>query len=118
MSEYRCLTAERRRNAWFVTLETERIVDDPRTDDLRREVAAFIKDADPPNVVVDLSRVALISSAGVAFFQHLSRAIAARHGYAAFCGAQPDVRNLFRMMGLDTFFTVFDDAAAAVAAFD
>ncbi len=118
MSQYQLFTAERRGNAWVVAIAADRIVDDPQTDELRKELAAFIKEVEPVNVVVDLSKVSLVSSAGLAFFQHLSRAVAARHGYAAFCAVQPDVLAVFHMVGLDMLFPVFDGAEAAAAAFD
>lgn len=118
MAHHELFTADRRRNAWVLRVHAGRIVDDPQTDDLRRDLACFIKDAEPANLVVDLSSVQMVSSAGLAFFQHLSRAVTARNGYAAFCGLNPDVRGLFRMVGFDTIFTMFDDAQAAVAAFD
>lgn len=117
MKNYRLIRPERRGNAWILGLDVDRIVDDPTTDELRAELAAFVIDADPPNVVVDLSRVQLVSSAGIAFFQHFFRAVSARQGQAALCAARPPVVELFGMVGLGTIFTMFDDAAAAAAAF-
>lgn len=117
MSQYQHLAAERRGNAWVLRLHAGRIVDDPATDELRRELAAFITCCEPPNFVIDLSSVQMVSSAGLAFFQHVSRAVAARHGYAAFCGVDPDVRVLFGLVGLDTIFTLFDDVDAAASVF-
>lgn len=117
MSHDHHLEAARRGNAWVLRLHAERIVDDPRTDELRRELAAFITDADPPNFVIDMAGVRMVSSAGLSFFQHVSRAVAARHGLVACCRVEPDVRMLFGLAGLDTIFTLFDDVEAAAAAF-
>ncbi|MFM8892742.1 MAG: STAS domain-containing protein [Planctomycetia bacterium] len=117
MSHARQLEAERRGNAWVLRLHAERIVDDAQTDDMRRELAAFIATADPPNFVIDLAGVRMVSSAGLSFFQHVSRAVAARHGFVACCRVEPDVRMLFGLVGRDTIFTLFDDVEAAVAAF-
>lgn len=111
------LHAERRGNAWVLRLDTDRIVDDDATDSLRTELAALIAQVDPPHVVVDLGAVRMVSSAGLAFFQHLFRAVSARHGHAALCGLEPNLQDLFRMVGLDLIFTIFADSEAAVAAF-
>jgi len=111
------LHAERRGTAWVLRIDVDRIVDDATTDGLRTELALFIAQADPPNVAVDLGAVRMVSSAGLAFFQHLHRAVSARHGHVAVCRLEPNLRDLFRMVGLDLVFPIFEDSEAAVAAF-
>lgn len=112
------LETERRSNAWVLRLRSDRIIDDPTTDTVRKQLASFIAGMHPPHLVVDLSAVTLVSSAGLAFFQHVSRAVAARRGHAVICAVQPNVEALFRMVGLDTIFPIFGDVEAAVSAFD
>jgi len=43
--------------------------------------------------------------------------VSARHGHVAVCRLEPNLRDLFRMVGLDLVFPIFEDSEAAVAAF-
>lgn len=117
MPPYSHLTVEKHGNAFIIRLGVPRIIDDPVTDGLRHEVAAAIAAATPPNIVIDLSDVQLVSSAGIAFFRDIYRAASARKGQAVLAAPQADIRKLMRMVGLDTIFSMHDDVAAAVAAF-
>lgn len=117
MPPYSHLTVEQLGNAFVIRLGVPRIIDDPVTDGLRHEVAAAIAAATPPNIVIDLSDVQLVSSAGIAFFRDIYRAATARKGQAVLAAPQTDIRKLMRMVGLDTIFSMHDDVAAAVAAF-
>lgn len=117
MPPYTHLSVEPLGNASVIRLGVPRIVDDPVTDALRHEVAAAIAAATPPNIIIDLSGVQLVSSAGIAFFRDIYRAATARKGQAVLAGPQADIRKLMRMVGLDTIFSIHDDVAAAAAAF-
>ncbi|MDA1041657.1 MAG: STAS domain-containing protein [Planctomycetota bacterium] len=117
MPPYTHLSVEPLGNGCIIRLGVPRIVDDPVTDALRHEVAAAIAAATPPNIIIDLSGVQLVSSAGIAFFRDIYRAATARKGQAVLAGPQTDIRKLMRMVGLDTIFSIHDDVAAAAAAF-
>lgn len=117
MASHSHITVDDLGKARVIRLEVGRIVDDRNTDELRREVAAAISTADPPNIIVDLSRVHLVSSAGIAFFRDIFRATQARKGQVVLSGPNADIRTLMHMVGLDTIFSLHDDVAAAAAAF-
>ena len=117
MPPFHHITVERLGAATVIRLGVPRIVDDPVTDDLRHEVAAAVSAAAPPNIVIDLSGVELVSSAGIAFFRDIYRAASALRGQVVIAGPRAEIRTLMRMVGLDTIFSTYDDIAAAVAAF-
>jgi anti-sigma B factor antagonist len=117
MAPYKHLSVEPLGKATVLRLGVPRIVDDPVTDELRHEVAAAIAAATPPNIIIDLAGVQLVSSAGIAFFRDIYRAASARQGQAVLAAPQADIRKLMRMVGLDTIFSIHDDVAMAAAAF-
>jgi anti-anti-sigma factor len=117
MPPFHHITVERLGAATVIRIGVPRIVDDPVTDDLRHEVAAAVSAAAPPNIVIDLSGVELVSSAGIAFFRDMYRAASALRGQVVIAGPRAEIRTLMRMVGLDTIFSTHDDVAAAVAAF-
>lgn len=117
VASYRHITVQDVGNASVIRLGVARIVDDRDTDELRHEVAAAISAANPPNIIIDLSGVQLVSSAGIAFFRDIFRATSARKGQVVLSGPHADIRTLMHMVGLDTIFSIHDDVAAASAAF-
>jgi anti-anti-sigma factor len=69
-----------------------------------------------PRLVIDLSKLEYISSAGLRVLLLVARKIQQAQGKLAFFGLTPGVRDVFSISGFDTIFTVRDDAAAATAA--
>jgi anti-anti-sigma factor len=69
-----------------------------------------------PRLVIDLSKLDYISSAGLRVLLLVARKIQQAHGRLALFGLAPGVREVFSISGFDTIFTVRDDAAAALAA--
>jgi stage II sporulation protein AA (anti-sigma F factor antagonist) len=69
-----------------------------------------------PRLVIDLSKLDYISSAGLRVLLLVERKIQQAHGQLALFGLVPGVREVFSISGFDTIFTVRDDAAAALAA--
>ena len=53
------------------------------------------------DVVVDLSRVSFVSSAGWAVFVKRLNVMAKHRGHFRFVGMRPDVQDVFRLVGLD-----------------
>jgi anti-anti-sigma factor len=69
-----------------------------------------------PRLVIDLSKLEYISSAGLRVLLLVARKIQQSQGKLAFFGLTPGVRDVFSVSGFDTIFTVRNDAAAATAA--
>lgn len=67
------------------------------------------------DVIVDLSGVEFIDSAGVGVLVGLFKSLRMRGGRARFCGLTPGVRAVIEIIRLDRIFEI-DDAASAASA--
>jgi anti-sigma B factor antagonist len=70
----------------------------------------------PNQLVVDLSRVTYIDSAGLAAFIQAMQDVEAYGGRFALAGLQETVRLIFEISRLDQVFRIFPDVDAALAA--
>jgi stage II sporulation protein AA (anti-sigma F factor antagonist) len=68
-----------------------------------------------PRLVLDLTRLDYISSAGLRVLLVLARKIQQASGKMALFGLKPDVRQVFTVSGFDTIISIQPDAAAALA---
>jgi stage II sporulation protein AA (anti-sigma F factor antagonist) len=69
-----------------------------------------------PHLVIDLSMLEYISSAGLRVLLLVARKVQQAQGKLALFGLAPGVSDVFSISGFDTIFTVLDDSAAAIAA--
>jgi anti-sigma B factor antagonist len=70
----------------------------------------------PKQLVVDLSRVTYIDSAGLATFIEGMQKVEAYGGKFALAGLQETVRSIFEISRLDQVFQIFPDVETALAA--
>jgi anti-sigma B factor antagonist len=70
----------------------------------------------PRQLVIDLSRVTYIDSAGLAVFIESMQNVEAYGGKFALAGLQETVRSIFEISRLDQVFRIFPDVDAALAA--
>jgi anti-sigma B factor antagonist len=70
----------------------------------------------PKQLVVDLSRVSYIDSAGLGTVIEAMREVEAYGGKFALAGLQETVRSICKMLRLDQVFSIFPDVDAALAA--
>lgn len=68
---------------------------------------------DAPDVVVDLSGVDFLDSAGVGVLVGLFKNARLRGGRARFCGLTPGVRSVLQIIQLDRIFEIYDDVETA-----
>jgi len=67
-----------------------------------------------PDVIVDLTGVLFLDSAGVGVLVGLFKNARLRGGRARFCGLTPGVRSVLELIQLDRIFEIYDDVEAAV----
>jgi anti-anti-sigma factor len=67
-----------------------------------------------PRLVIDLSRLEYISSAGLRALLLIARKVQQAQGKLALFGLAPNVHEVFSISGFNTIFTIRDDAAAAI----
>jgi len=66
-----------------------------------------------PDVVVDLSGVEFLDSAGVGVLVALFKNSRSHGGRARFCGLTPGVRSVLALIQLDRIFEIYDDVLLA-----
>jgi anti-sigma B factor antagonist len=69
----------------------------------------------PTQLVVDLSRVTYIDSAGLAAFISAMQTVEAYGGKFALAGLQETVRSIFEISRLDQVFSIFPDVDSALS---
>ncbi len=74
--------------------------------------------ADKVRLVIDLTDVDYISSAGWGIFVSEIKGLRARNGDIKLAGMNPDVRDVFELLEFDTLLTPYESATDALIAFD
>jgi anti-sigma B factor antagonist len=97
-----------------LSLEGCDAIDSANAATIKREALRLL--GDTPDVVVDLSGVQFLDSAGVGVLVGLFKHARGRGGRARFCGLTPGVRSVLELIQLDRIFEIYDDAEAAVRA--
>jgi len=87
-------------------------IDSANAGEVKREALRLL--GETPNVVVDLSGVLFLDSAGVGVLVGLFKHARGRGGRARFCGLTPGVRSVLELIQLDRIFEIYDDVDSAV----
>jgi anti-anti-sigma factor len=80
--------------------------------EIKAEALRLLGDA--PDVVIDLTGVEFLDSAGVGVLVGLFKNARLRGGRARFCGLTPGVRSVLELIQLDRIFEIYDDLETAV----
>lgn len=86
-------------------------IDNANAAEVKREALQLLGQA--ADVVVDLSGVEFLDSAGVGVLVGLFRHARGLGGSARFCGLTPGVRTVLELIQLDRIFEIYDDVDAA-----
>lgn len=70
-----------------------------------------------PQVIVDLRRLRIIDSAGLNLLCDVQEQVQRRGGTIRFAAANPLIRDVFRVTGLDEEFALYPDLITAAGAF-
>ena len=87
-------------------------IDSANAAEVKTEALRLLGDA--PDVVVDLTGVDFLDSAGVGVLVGLFKHARLRGGRARFCGLTPGVRSVLELIQLDRIFEIYDDVETAV----
>jgi anti-anti-sigma factor len=79
-------------------------------------LVAAIAGAAPPRIVIDLTGLSYISSAGLRVLLLTNRKVAGAGGRMALCGLTAAVREVFAISGFDTILSLHPGRSAAIAA--
>lgn len=91
-------------------------IDTSSCDAVQRGIAAIQEQHQPRNLVLDVSLVEYISSAGICLFTALAQVLAESGGKLAFVGMPAWVRKPFDMLGYTRNFDFWDSMYKAVEA--
>jgi anti-sigma B factor antagonist len=87
-------------------------IDNANATEVKREALLLL--GQTPHVVIDLSGVEFLDSAGVGVLVGLFKHARGLGGSARFCGLTPGVRTILELIRLDRIFEIYDDVDAAV----
>jgi anti-anti-sigma factor len=95
-----------------LTMSGLEAIDSANAIEVKTEALRLLGDA--PDVVVDLTGVDFLDSAGVGVLVGLCKNSRLRGGRARFCGMTPGVRSVLELIQLDRIFEIYDDVETAV----
>lgn len=96
-------------------VELEGSIDGKTAPQIREELSAALQQVQ--KLILDISRVDYLSSAGLRLLLLLYREITARNGKLVLVGVSPEIRTVMSHTGFLSFFTIADSAEEALHAF-
>lgn len=96
-------------------VELEGSIDGKTAPQIREELSAALQQVQ--KVILDISRVDYLSSAGLRLLLLLYREITARNGKLVLVGVSPEIRTVMSHTGFLSFFTIADSSQEALHAF-
>jgi len=86
------------------------------TDEIRDEISK-LSGTSNSKIIIDLSGVEYIDSSGFSCFLSIMRTVRNNYGIIRFANPGPNVKELFKMLQLDTVFQIFDDLDSCISSF-
>jgi anti-anti-sigma factor len=83
-------------------------------DAAKQNLLAKVTDSNP-RLVLDLSQLGYVSSAGLRVFLEVSKRVTAAQGKLALCGLVRNVRQVFELAGFASFISIYPDQDEARA---
>lgn len=103
------------RDAGVTRVELEGSIDGKSAPQIREELSTALQQVQ--KVMLDISRVDYLSSAGLRLLLLLYREITSRNGKLVLVGVSPEIRTVMSHTGFLSFFTVVDSPQEALHAF-
>jgi len=105
---------EKKEENGFFRLKINGEVDASSSLELDKEIRALL-DARKQNLLFDCTNLSYISSAGLGVFVSYVQTFKEKKGKFALSTLQPDVKDVFRLLGLDQVLTILDQEKEAIA---
>lgn len=102
-------------NTTVVKLNEESITDPLYIIELSDELVSVLKNANPPDVLLDFGNVAFLSSTMLGTLTRLFRQTHEQEGRLRLCAIRPSVMEVFKITKLDTIFEIHPDAKTALS---
>jgi anti-anti-sigma factor len=100
-----------------LTIDTAQLVDSTAIEQCYREILAVLNRCEESFVLLDFSRVTFMSSMALGMLVRVNKRCKEFKAALKLCGVSAEIREVFKITGMDKIFEIHDDAAAALAAF-
>ncbi len=87
------------------------------TQELVHELALLLEQAEPKDVLLDLSRVEFISSAALNRLINFQKSVKQAHGCLKLCGLRPEIEEIFLATRFNQLFDIYPTPADALNTF-
>ena len=100
-----------------IFIDSARLIEGDSIDQCSREIIAVIDKCDERCAVLHFGQVTFMSSSALGMLLRVSKKCKEYHVELKLCNISPDIRQVFKITGLDKVFTIYDDLAPAIDAF-
>jgi anti-sigma B factor antagonist len=100
-----------------IFIDTERLLDGPSIDVCHREIIAVLDKTQEPYVLLHFGRVTFMSSAALGMLIRINKKCTEFKIMLKLCNIAPDIRQVFKITGIDKVLEIHADAAHAMEAF-
>ena len=100
-----------------IFIDTERLLDGPAIDLCYREIAAVLEKTEESHVLLHFGRVTFMSSAALGMLIRVNKKCGEFKIMLKLCSIAADIRQVFKITGIDKVLEIHADAAQAMEAF-
>ncbi len=100
-----------------ISIDEVRLVDEVALEQCYREIVGVLDKTEESCVLLHFGRVAFMSSAALGMLIRVSKKCKGYKIALKLCNIIPDIRQVFKMTGLDKVFDIHEDVAQAMDAF-
>jgi anti-sigma B factor antagonist len=100
-----------------ICLTDAKILDAPTIEQIHQEIVAVLEKTDQPDVLIDFRAVKFMSSAALGMLIRVNKKCKEFKINLKLCNIERDIKQVFKITGLDKVFTIYNSAEDAYSAF-
>ena len=100
-----------------IFIDTERLLDGPAIDQCYREIIEVLEKTEEKHALLHFGRVTFMSSAALGMLIRINKKCAEYKIMLKLCNIAPDIRQVFKITGIDKVLEIHADASQAMEAF-
>jgi len=100
-----------------ILLTDPKILDAPTIEQIYRDIVAILERTEQPKVLLDFKPVKFMSSSALGMLIRVNKKCQEFKVNLKLCNIEPDIKQVFKITGLDKLFTIYKTAEEAHAAF-
>ena len=94
-----------------------KILDGPTIEQIHQDLTGVLERTEQPNVILDFQAVKFMSSAALGMLIRINKKCKEFKANLKLCNIDKDIKQVFKITGLDKVFTIYKTAEDAAAAF-